>query len=244
MNKWILGRCFQLMEEAGGEGGGAGGEGGTGGADNGDTGGGDAGGDNGGDNGGEGKPFLGNEGKDGEGGKGGEGGEAGKGKPEPAKEEDYLKAVVKDETLLGNDKNVQLDSALIKAMIPKAQELGVSPDSLGKLANALAKAQLDQGKEALKSRIDYFNKMKAESMQKYTEGDFKTINAGIDKWFKPNGVMNNVIRNSELGADPEFLALMHYLGKQVAEDNAAGAGAGGGGSGVDPNGIDGLSKMW
>lgn len=159
-------------------------------------------------------------------------------------EEDYLQAVVKDDAILGADSNVELDKTLIKALIPEAQKLGVTPAQMKSLANTLAKAQMEQGKEMLKSRIDYFEKMKAESMKKYSRQDFEQINRGIDKWFAPNGVMNNVIRNSELGADPEFLALMHYLGEAVKEDGLAGASSGGGSGMGDGNGIEGLSKLW
>lgn len=203
---------------------------------------------NAGDEGGEGgegeeKPFLGDtksgEEKPGEGKEGTEGE-----KPKAATEEDYLKAVVKDDEVLGKDTKMEIDSALVKALIPKAQELGVTPDQMKALANHLAKAQIEQAKEFSKSRIEYFEKMKAESLQKYTQKDFEQINKGIDKWFKPNGVMNNVIRNSELGADPEFLALMHHLGEAVKEDGLSGAGSGSGSGGGDGNGIDGLSKLW
>lgn len=166
-------------------------------------------------------------------------------KPTPASEEDYTKAMVKDEAIFGDNKALQFDSVLVKAMIPKAQELGVSPENMGKLANALAKAQIDEAREKLKDRIDYFNKMKNESLQKYSPKDFEQINSGIDHWFKPGGVMNNVIRNSELGADPEFLALMHHLGAAAKMDGLAGAASSGGGGGsTNPNGIDGLAKMW
>ena len=124
------------------------------------------------------------------------------------------------------------------------QKYGVSPEAANALANALAKAQVDDAKARMKSRLDYFEKMKQESMRTYQPGDFETINAGIDRWFKPGGILNSVIRNSELGADPEFLALMHHLGKAAKEDGAPGVTAGSGDGGGDPNGINGLSKIW
>lgn len=200
---------------------------------------------------GEPKPFLGEKPEGGEGvGDGepkaspGEKPEGGEGNPAPATEADYLTAVVKDEKLLGSEKALQLDGDLVKAMIPTAQELGVSPENMGRLANALAKAQVEKAREQMKDRVAYFEKMKQESMQRYSQKDFETINTGIDKWFKPGGVMNAVIRNSELGADPEFLALMHHLGESARRDGIAGAGAGGGGSSVDPNSTEGLSRIW
>ncbi len=164
--------------------------------------------------------------------------------PAPPSEDDYAKALVKDEALLGDDKRITLDADLYKACVPAMQKYGISPEAANALANALAKAQIDDARARMQARLDYFEKMKQESLRTYTPRDFETINAGIDRWFKPGGVMNNVIRNSELGADPEFLALMHHLGKAVAQDDGAGAAGGGGGPSVDPNSEQGLSDLW
>ena len=164
--------------------------------------------------------------------------------PTPPSEEEYTKALVKDEALLGDDKRITLDADLYKACVPVMQKYGVTPEAANALANALAKAQVDDAKARMQQRIDYFEKMKAESLRTYTPTDFEAINAGIDRWFKPGGVMNSVIRNSELGADPEFLALMHHLGKAAKEDGGAGAAGGSGGAGVDPNTTQGLSDLW
>ena len=165
--------------------------------------------------------------------------------PQPKTEEDYVKALVKDESLLGSEKEVTLDGELLKAVVPVLQKHNIAPEAANALANALAKAQVDQAKAAMKARLDYFQKMKEEATRIYQPRDFERINAGIDKYFKPGGVMNNVIRNSELGADPEFLALMHELGEAALEDKGGGGGSGGGSGGVnDPSGIAGMSKLW
>lgn len=164
--------------------------------------------------------------------------------PDPLSDEAYDKALVKDTVLLGEDKNLVIDHDLAKSVMPTARELGVSPEAFNRLANAMAKAQVDKAREELRGRIEYFEKMKQQSLRTYTQRDFEQINAGIDRWFKPGGIMNSVIRNSELGADPEFLALMHHLGAASRTDSGAGAADGGGGSGANPNGIDGLARMW
>lgn len=164
--------------------------------------------------------------------------------PDPLSDEAYDKALVKDTALLGEDKNLVIDHDLAKSVMPTARELGVSPEAFNRLANAMAKAQVDKAREELRGRIEYFEKMKQQSLRTYTQRDFEQINAGIDRWFKAGGIMNSVIRNSELGADPEFLALMHHLGAASRTDSGAGAANGGGGSGANPNGIDGLAKMW
>lgn len=185
---------------------------------------------------GEPKPFLGEPPKPGE--------------PKPAEqkpevsEEDYAKALKKDETLLGSDPNVSLDSDLLKAVAPVLKAEGVSPETANKLANALAKAQLDAAKEYGKNRMEFFNKANAEARQKYTQNDFEQINAGIDKWFKPGGVMNFVVRNSELGSDPEFLALMHHLGAAARQDTLPSATKPAPSPDYQPGSIEGISKIW
>ena len=164
--------------------------------------------------------------------------------PKPIEESEYIAALVKDEALLGDDKDVQLDGELFKSVVPIFQKHGIAPAAANEMANALAKAQIEQTKAAMQSRLDYFEKMKQESLRTYTQRGFEKINAGIDKWFKPGGVMNQVIRNSELGADPEFLALMHHLGEAAMEDDGAGADSGGGADAGDPNSISGLASIW
>lgn len=164
--------------------------------------------------------------------------------PAAPDEKAYLDAIVKDEAVFGKDDNLVFDQNLIKAVIPACQKYGVSTEAANAIANAFAKAQLDGARAAYKERCDYFAKMNGEAKKKYTDADFEIINAGIDRYFKPGGIMNKVIRNSELGADPEFLALMHELGAAAKEDTGKGAAAGGGSGGGDPNGIRGLSKLW
>ena len=164
--------------------------------------------------------------------------------PTAPDEKAYLDAIVKDEKIFGKDDNLTFDQNLLKAVIPACQKYGVSTEAANAIANAFAKAQLDGARAAYKERCDYFAKANAEARAKYSDGDFEQINRGIDKYFKPGGAMNFTIRNSELGADPEFLALMHELGAAVKEDTGKGAAAGNGSDAGDPNGINGLSKIW
>jgi hypothetical protein len=239
-----LGRHYCIVDDAGGGAGGGGGGGKDGaGASNPDDGGaGGKDGDGAPNPGGAGdpKPFLGDPPKDGA----GDPPKDGAGDPKPVEESEYLSALVKDEALLGDDKDVQLDGELFKSVVPILQKHGIAPAAANEMANALAKAQIEQAKAAMQSRLDYFEKMKQESLRTYTQRGFEKINAGIDKWFKPGGTMNQVIRNSELGADPEFLALMHHLGEAAMEDDGAGADSGGGADAGDPNSISGLASIW
>jgi hypothetical protein len=165
-------------------------------------------------------------------------------KPKPPEEKDYLDAIKKDDKILGDVKDLQFEPRLIKSVVPVMQKFGISTEAANAMANAFAKEQLAMGREALKERADRFAKMNADARNKYTDADFKQINAGIDRCFKPGGVMNMVVRNSELGADPEFLALMYRLGEAEKTDSGKGAASGGGSGTYDPTSIAGLAKDW
>lgn len=169
---------------------------------------------------------------------------AGPEKPGAPDEKAYLDAIRKDEAIFGKDDRLGFDQRLVKAVIPVCQKFGVSTEAANAMANAFAKAQLEGARAAFKERADYFQKMNGEARAKYSDADFAQINRGIDAHFRPGGIMNNVIRNSELGSDPEFLALMHTLGAAVKEDTVKGAAAGAGEPGGDPDGSDGMAKIW
>lgn len=159
-------------------------------------------------------------------------------------EKSYLDAVKANKDILGKDTELEFDPALVKSVIPVCQKHGISVDAANEMANAFAKAQLDGAKAALQERCDRFQKMNTEARAKYNDRDFEQINRGIDKFFKPGGAMNFTIRNSELGADPEFLALMHYLGAAEKEDSVEGAADGGGSAGGDGSSFAGISTIW
>lgn len=194
------------------------------------------------------KPFLGNPPTDGDGNKTPTTGDGQpddtQNAPQPPDEKAYLDAVRKDEGVFGKDDALEFDQRLVKSVIPVCQKHGISPEAANALANAFAKAQLDGAREGLKERAARFQKMNGEARAKYSDQDFEQINRGIDKWFRPGGVMNAVVRNSELGSDPEFLALMHRLGAAEREDAGKGAAAGGDGSAGQEAGFAGIAAAW
>ena len=243
-----LGRhyCMAAAGDEGGSGGGGGG-GGASGGDNGGQGGdnGGQGGDNGGtggDNGGQGGDNGGEEniesaiaqksGKN-------DGANGGENTPpaidaETSKiaDEEYTKALVADaETKkLAADEKIELSPELVKGMMPALKAAGVKPEQAGALANALAREQIKAEKARISQRIENCKKMNAEAMKLYpSEEDWKVIGAGVERFFKPGGAMHYTITHSELGSDPEFLALMKYVGERVRADKAAGAASGTGG---------------
>lgn len=148
-------------------------------------------------------------------------------------DEEYTKALVADaETKkLAADERIELSPELVKGMMPALKAAGVKPEQAGALANALAREQLRATKADISRRIENCKQMNAEAMKLYSsEEDWKAIGAGVEKFFKPGGAMHYTITHSELGSDPEFLALMKYVGERVRADKAAGvtSGAGGG----------------
>lgn len=191
---------------------------------------------------GEPKPFLGTQPE-----KPTEGAEApkeGEQPPTAPDEKAYLDAVKANKDVLGKDNDLEFDQALVKSVIPVCQKHNISVEAANEMANAFAKAQLDAAKTALQERCDRFQKMNTEARAKYNDKDFEQINRGIDKFFKPGGAMNFTIRNSELGADPEFLALMHHLGAAERIDTVEGAASGSGSPGGDGSSFSGISKLW
>lgn len=250
MNKLLfgLGHNFCLMAEEGGAEGGAGGGGGDNPApvDGGEGGEGAAGAAGEGGIAPEPKPFLGGEAAAGEGGEaeGGEGKKAEEGEPKVYEDKDFTDAIVKDEALLGSDKNIQLDSELVQAMVPAFKDAGVSPEQANKLANAMAKAQMEAVMEKAKKTAEFVKKQDEENCRTYTQSDWVMINKAIDSNFKKGGAMNMTIRNTALGSDPELLAFLYKVAKIEGTDSVAGAAAGAGGGGGDGNSFDGVSKLW
>ena len=98
-----------------------------------------------------------------------------------------------------------------------------------KLVNALAKYQVEQFKVRQKERFEDNKRMHDAAIQRYSQADFEQINAGIDAAFAKDGVMNFIVRNSEIGNDPEFLELMRWYGQHHPTNTQPAGGGGGGG---------------
>ena len=59
--------------------------------------------------------------------------------------------------------------------------------------------------------------------------DWDLIGAARDHFFKQGGTMSYTIAKSFLGADKEFLALLHFAGEKLAADDTPTGGAAGAG---------------
>lgn len=146
-------------------------------------------------------------------------------------DEDYTKAMVATDAVkkaAGDDK-LELSSELVKGMLPAIRKAGITPELANELANELAMQQITAAKAAAEKRIADIKTMNDAAERLYPhKQDWDDIGAGVKHFFKPGGTMWEVIRNSELGCDPEFLALMKYVGGKVKADTPpGGAGAGG-----------------
>lgn len=262
MKDWVFGRRF--MDENGGnsgEGGGGAGEtagGGTGtagsgaagsGAGNGEgsgTGSGSGGsagsGQGGGSDGSDLKDVTlqGGKGGQGEAGKGGQGDQGGEVSEPRLEPEDYVGGIKFDQAIA---KDVIVDENAIRAIAPILKELKIRPEDASRLTNELAKYQVQAFKSRQQERYADNKKMHDAALQKYTAADFDVINAGIDAAFDPKGVMNFVIRNSEIGNDPEFLALMRWYGEHKPT-NTNPSGVGGAGTVGQSAGYAGIAGAW
>ena len=139
---------------------------------------------------------------------------------------------------------MEVDPGAMKAVAPILKEAGVTVETAGRLVNALAKYQVEQFKERQRQRFADNKAMHDAAVQKYSKVDFDQINAGIDAAFAPGGVMNYVVRNSEIGNDPEFLALMLWYGQHRPTDTQPAGGGGGGGTTGQSAGFAGIAESW
>ena len=150
-------------------------------------------------------------------------------------DDDYLQAIKADADTLkavGNDK-MELSGDLIKGMLPAFKAAGVKPEQASFLANALAREQIKAERARVEARQTACKQLHAEAMKAFpSEADWKLITAGFNKSFKPGSPMHYTITHSELGSDPEFLAVMKEIGARALKDTAQGA-AQGAGAGQD-----------
>lgn len=161
--------------------------------------------------------------------------------PTEINEDDYATKVTIDTEIA---KDVEVDQGAMKAVAPLLKEAGVTVEMAGKLVNALARYQIEQFKARQKERFEDNKRMHDAAVQKYSKADFDQINAGIDFAFARDGVMNYIVRNSEIGNDPEFLELMKWYGAHHPTDRQpAGSGVGGGTTG-QPAGFNGIAQSW
>ena len=153
------------------------------------------------------------------------------GEPKQYTDEDFTKAIVTSDAVkkaAGDDK-IQLSPELVKGMLPAIRKANLSPEQANDLANELAARQIAAAKAHYEERVADIKQMNDEAMKLFPDKtSWDSIGAGIKHFFKPGGAMFETIAHSELGSDPEFLAMMKWVGERVSKDSLAAApGAGG-----------------
>lgn len=151
--------------------------------------------------------------------------------PKEFTDEDFTKAMTASDEVkkAAGDDTLELSPELVKDMLPMIRKCGISPDQAKELANELAMKQIAAAKAAAQTRADDIKKMNDEAYKIYPDKQsWEAIGAGIERFFKPGGTMHETIVRSELGSDPEFLALMKWVGERCLKDNLASAPGSGG----------------
>ena len=173
----------------------------------------------------------------------GQGGRQPPAQPAPQlKPEDYAAGVKLEDGVAAA--GIDVDRAAMDAVAPVLVKHGVSVEAASELVNALAKYQVEQFKARNAERFADNKRMHDAALAKYSRVEFEEINAGIDSAFRPDGVMNYLVRNSEIGNDPEFLELMLWVGRTRPTNGSVGAAAGGQGTVGQSAGFQGISGAW
>lgn len=146
-------------------------------------------------------------------------------------DEDFTKAMVATDEVkkAAGDDTLELSSELVKGMLPSLRKHGITPEQAKSLANDMAMQQIAMAKTRAAERQADIKAMNDEAMKLYPDKQsWDAIGTGITTFFKPGGAMYETIAKSELGSDPEFLALMKWVGERCKKDNLSTAPGSGG----------------
>lgn len=151
--------------------------------------------------------------------------------PKEFTDDDFEKGIVTSEAVkkAAGVEGMELSSEIIKGMLPTIRKVGLNPEQANELANELAMQQIAVAKSQAEARAADIKQMNEEAMKIYPDKQsWDAIGDGFKFAFKPGSTMYNTVLGSELGSDPEFLALMKWVGERVAKDRLAGAPGSGG----------------
>ena len=143
--------------------------------------------------------------------------------------EEYLSGVKVDE-----GKTYEFDQDLLKEVAPVANELGIKPEALGKLANLLATRQSADLAKAAEERAAY-NKRQSEyvkQMDAATEALREAnpkfdanVKAALELPFVKGSEFAKVLTETHLAHDPVVLQLLERAGRGIAPDEGDGVNA-------------------
>jgi hypothetical protein len=151
------------------------------------------------------------------------------GDPKPVAPEEYAKAVT-----LGDAedlKGAQLNPDVLNAVIPAAQELGIKPEQLSRLAQemtrALAKQQTQIAEAEAKKFNDDFTARRQQAIDTLKPEGIAEVRTALGKYLKPGSFFAHMV-DMGLGNDLDFLAMCQDYGKLIKPDTAPGTGDGSG----------------
>lgn len=150
-------------------------------------------------------------------------------KPTEFNVDDYVANIKVDE-----GQSYEFNKELLKEVAPVANELGINPEQLSKLANLmaqreskfLAERQALQAKadEERASRVAEFDKQIAE-LRKEDPQLASNVKAAMGLDFVKGSAFEECLNTTELGHDPVVFRLLAMAGRTVAVDNGTGANA-------------------
>lgn len=140
--------------------------------------------------------------------------------------EEYLSGVKVDE-----GKTYEFDQDLLKEVAPVANELGIKPEALGKLANLLATRQSTDLAKAAEERnaynqrqTEYVKQLDAatDELRKANPQFDKNVKAALELPFVKGSEFANVLKETHLSHDPVVLQLLEIVGRTHASDDGLG----------------------
>jgi hypothetical protein len=140
--------------------------------------------------------------------------------------EEYLQGVKVDE-----GQTYEFDQDLLKEVAPVANELGIKPEALGKLANLLATRQSADLAKAAEERAAYTERQTAyvkqldeaaEALRKDNPQFDAHVKAALELPFVKGSEFAKVLMESHLSHDPVVLQLLEIVGRIHAGDDGIG----------------------
>jgi hypothetical protein len=131
-------------------------------------------------------------------------------------------------------KDYTFDEDLLKEVAPVANELGIKPEALGRLANLLADRQSADLAKAAEARAAYTERQAAYIKQmdeaanalRAENPQFDAhVNAALNLPFLKDSEFLKVFRETPLSHDPAVLQVLERAGRTVATDEGIGANA-------------------
>jgi len=133
-------------------------------------------------------------------------------------------------------KGVALNPEVINAIIPVAQELGIKPEQMSRLAQEMTRALSKQNAQIAQAeqekKTQKFNTDRQTALDTLKPEGIAEVRVALEKYLKPGSFFKYMV-DMGLGNDLDFLAMCRDYGRLIKPDDGAGAGDGSGASGKD-----------